>query len=664
MTSLCPRRPSGWAACITDAAAIHLSRLPLKVVTADVQSHADVDPALHQTGPRMIVAERVPRETIERTARLIEAITGCRATALSAASEPGKHSANGRPAASPSRGTDALPSISIRIQPYHGPADARFCGDGTHLPADTSPEDAATIEASGALAWAIIPLGERQVSASADRTSDTPERARLALYLLSSSPRTWADTEREALAAIAEAVAGELELRSELVESDHAREALRADAMRDNLTALPTRALFLDRLDHAVERAKRHPDFHFAVLSLDLDRFKAVNDSLGTEAGDAVLIEVARRLETCVRGEDMVARSSGDEFAVLLESISNDSDGVRVAERVFRALSTPVSTSHGEVFTSASIGIVLSSSGLDAPPTLLQHAGIAMSRAKIAGRACYEMYDPAMQERATTRLRMETDLRRAIARNEFELFYQPLISLGSGQITELEALLRWRHPERGMIPPLDFIPLAEETGLIVSIGNWVLAEACRQMREWHLQFPTPNGSPRLSMSVNVSVKQFAQPNFVCQVAEVIAKNELDPRCLKLEITESFAIENPELTRRILEELRATGIGIYLDDFGTGYSSLAYLHQLPLDAIKIDRSFVMGMDAGATQLQLVHTVRSLARSIGVLAVAEGVETKEQLTVLRELGCESAQGYYFSRPVAAKDIGALLTRDQRW
>ncbi len=468
----------------------------------------------------------------------------------------------------------------------------------------------------------------------------------------------------QALAEVAASVSAEVELRRELAACDAASEELRKDGMRDGLTALPTRALFLDRLAHAVERAKRHRDFHFAVLCIDLDRFKAVNDSLGPEAGDAVLVEVSRRLETCVRGEDMVARLSGDEFAVLLESISNDSDGGRVAERVARALSTPLATAHGEVFTAASIGIVLSSSGLDAAPALLQHAAIAMSRAKTAGRARYEMFDPTMQVRATARLRMETDLRRAITRGEFELYYQPLVSLETGRITELEALIRWRHPERGMIPPLDFIPLAEETGLIVPIGSWVLTEACRRMREWQREFPNAMGNGELSLSVNVSVKQFAQPNFVAQVAEAIAANGLDPRCLKLEITESFVIDNPELTRRILEALRATGVGIYLDDFGTGYSSLAYLHQLPLDAIKIDRSFVMGMNTGTTHLQLVHTVRSLARSIGVLAVAEGVETQQQLDALRALGCESAQGYLFSRPVPAAEIAELLTRDQRW
>ena len=612
----------------------------------------------------MTVGELVPRETIERTARLVEALTGGRAIALCTEGAREQRSQNGRPPASRSRRDDERPGITVRIHPCAAAGAAQFSsGECNAARAGLTPADLAVVDAAGAAAWAIVPLTEPRAATAANRGIALPAE-RLALFLLSPVPREWTASEMDALSAIASALGAELHLRQELTVSDSAREDLRVHAMRDGLTSLPTRALFLDRLGHAVERAKRHPDFHFAVLSIDLDRFKAVNDSLGTEAGDTVLIEVARRLGTCVRGEDMVARASGDEFAVLLESISDDSDGGRVAERMMRALSTPVTTSQGEVYINASIGIVLSSSGLEEPPTLLQHAGIAMSRAKAAGRARYEMFDPAMQVRATSRLRMETDLRRAITRGEFELFYQPLVSLGSGRITELEALLRWRHPERGMIPPLDFIPLAEETGLIVPIGTWVLTEACRQMREWHRQFPVTDDVPPLSLSVNVSVKQFAQPNFVAQVAEIIAKNELDPRCLKLEITESFAIENPELTRRILEALRATGVGIYLDDFGTGYSSLAYLHQLPLDAIKIDRSFVMGMDAGATQLQLVQTVRSLARSIGVLAVAEGVETKEQLTVLRELGCESAQGYYFSRPISATDIGQLLTRDQRW
>ena len=455
------------------------------------------------------------------------------------------------------------------------------------------------------------------------------------------------------------------ELRAALAECQAAQEALRHDATHDGLTGLPNRVLFLDRLAHAVERGRRHKEFRFAVLSLDLDRFKAVNDSLGVRVGDEVILDHARRLEKCVRGEDMVARLSGDEFAILLESLADDADAGRVAERMLRSLSQPVDTREGTVFSTASIGIVLSSSGLepgdDANVRLLQQAGVAMSRAKAKGRGRYEMFDRAMQARAVARLRTETDLRTAVERGEFELYYQPMVALESGRVTELEALLRWRHPTRGVVPPLEFIPLAEETGLIVPIGSWVLADACRQVREWQERFPREEP---LTLSVNLSVKQIAQPDFVAHMVGIVRASGLDPRCLKLEITESIAIEDPERTRGMLDELRGLGVRMYLDDFGTGYSSLGQLHRLSLDAIKIDRSFVMRMTEGPMHWQLVHTVRNLARNIGVTVIAEGVETAEQLAELRGLGCESAQGYLFSRPVPAGEMEQLLERDPRW
>jgi EAL domain-containing protein (putative c-di-GMP-specific phosphodiesterase class I) len=317
------------------------------------------------------------------------------------------------------------------------------------------------------------------------------------------------------------------------------------------------------------------------------------------------------------------------------------------------------------VFATPSIGIVLSSSGLDpgddANARLLQRAGVAMTRAKTAGRARYEMFDRAMQARAVARLRMETDLRGAVERGEFVLYYQPLVSLDTGRVTELEALLRWNHPERGIVPPLEFIPLAEETGLITRIGSWVLRESCRQVREWQQRYPR---AVPLSLSVNLSVKQFAQPDFVAHVAGTVRSSGLDPRCLKLEITESVAIDDPDRTRGMLEELRKLGVRMYLDDFGTGYSSLGHLHQLSLDAIKIDRSFVRRMSEGPIHLQLVHTVRDLARNIGVTVIAEGVETAAQLEALRGIGCESAQGYLFSRPVPVEEVAQLLERDPTW
>jgi diguanylate cyclase (GGDEF)-like protein len=455
------------------------------------------------------------------------------------------------------------------------------------------------------------------------------------------------------------------ELRAALAECQAAQEALRHDATHDALTGLSNRVLFLDRLAHAVERARRHKEFRFAVLALDLDRFKAVNDSLGVRVGDEVIVDHARRLETCVRGEDMVARLSGDEFAILLESLADDADAGRVAERMLRSLAAPVDTREGTVFSTASIGIVLSSSGLeageDANVRLLQQASVAMSRAKAKGRGRYEMFDRAMQARAMARLRMETDLRTAVERGEFELYYQPMVQLETGRVTELEALLRWRHPTRGIVPPLEFIPLAEETGLIVPIGSWVLADACRQVREWQQRFPREEP---LTLSVNLSVKQFAQPDFVAHMVAIVRTSGLDPRCLKLEITESIAIEDPERTQGMLDELRGLGVRMYLDDFGTGYSSLGQLHRLSLDAIKIDRSFVMRMTEGPMHWQLVHTVRNLARNIGVTVIAEGVETAEQLAELRELGCESAQGYLFSRPVPADEMARMLEEDPRW
>ena len=516
------------------------------------------------------------------------------------------------------------------------------------------------VKAHGAVSYAVIPLGDPRHG-----DNGSAGAAVSALCILSREPHEWTEAERQGLLVIASSLAAELRAQHELARSRSQEEVLRRRTLKDTLTGLPNRALFLDRVDHAVIRARRHKDFRFAVLSLDLDRFKGLNDSLGMDVADKVLVTVARRLEACLRGEDMLARLSGDEFAILLESLADDSDGGRVAERILRTLAVPVHTEAGAVMATASIGVSLSSSGIEPGPEaamqLVQRSAAALTRAKQGGRARYEMFDREMHARAVARLRMETDLRLAVERGEFELFYQPLITLETGRITELEALVRWRHPQRGLVPPLEFIPLAEETGLIVPIGTWVLSQACRQMREWQERFPreTP-----LAVSVNLSVRQFIQPNFVRHVAEVVKASGLDPHCLKLEITESFAIDDPKGTRGMLQELRDLGVRIYLDDFGTGYSSLGYLHQLPLDAIKIDRSFVMQMNLGGTHLQLVRTVRSLAENIGVFAVAEGVETTEQLTTLRAMGCESAQGYLFSKPISAHEAGLLLETDPHW
>jgi diguanylate cyclase (GGDEF)-like protein len=595
----------------------------------------------------------VPAEATALWEASIEHATSIIATALTRC--PG-----GEKDREPRAATTAASELAIQlfVLPASSEAYTSFCSDLREKTADSSAFAKSAGDIGGA-AYAAVPLVRQDEEGAPNRSPAASSVGTLLVVL--DEPHPWSKADESVVRDVAAMLAIDLELHQELADHLIAEEELHEKALRDPLTGVPNSSLFLDRLAHAIERGRRHPEFRFAVLALDLDRFQSINNSLGRDAGNEVLTIIARRLESCVRGEDMISRSGGDEFAILLESLSDDSDGSRVAERMQQAIATPIETSEGEVYTSASIGIVLSSSGLTTPAKMLQEAGIAMSRAKHAGRNRHEMFDSAMHARALARLRMETDLRHAVERNEFELFYQPLVTLESGRITELEALLRWRHPQRGLIPPLDFIPLAEETGLIVPIGQWVLARACADMVRWQQRFPR---TAPLAISVNLSPRQFAQPNFVRTVAGTVSAAGLDPHTLKLEITESFAIAEPARTRELLTELRALGIQIYLDDFGTGYSSLGYLHQLPLDGIKIDRSFVMQMDSGPLYRQLVNTVRDLAMNIGVVAIAEGVENEQQLATLREMGCSSAQGYLFSRPIPGAEIEALLGTDPRW
>jgi diguanylate cyclase (GGDEF)-like protein/PAS domain S-box-containing protein len=442
----------------------------------------------------------------------------------------------------------------------------------------------------------------------------------------------------------------------DITDRKRAEEQLLHDAFHDTLTGLPNRALFIDRLKLTLARAKRLGAHQFAVLFLDLDRFKVINDSLGHMIGDHLLVGIARRLETCLRPGDTVARLGGDEFTILLEDIDDIKEAVAVAKRVEKELSLPFNLGGHEVFTTVSIGIAPSSTGYERPEDVLRDADTAMYRAKSLGKSRHEVFDKAMHAHAVSLLHLETDLRRALERQEFTAHYQPIVSLETGHIEGFEALLRWRHPEHGLIPPVKFIPVAEETGLILPIGLWALQEACRQMREWQEQFPQARN---LFISVNLSGRQFSNPDLIEQIKQALRTTSLDPRSLKLEITETVVMEDIETAIGMLRQLRALGIESSIDDFGTGYSSLSYLHRFPSTTLKVDRSFVSRMADNNENIEIVRTILLLAQNLGMKVIAEGVETQDQLEQLCALSCDYAQGYLFSKPVNATNITKLLS-----
>jgi diguanylate cyclase (GGDEF)-like protein len=440
-----------------------------------------------------------------------------------------------------------------------------------------------------------------------------------------------------------------------------AEKRLQWEATHDLLTVLPNRSLLKERLARAVERIKEDPGYGFAVLFLDLDRFKNVNDSLGHGVGDLLLKEVARRLRHSVYETDMVARLGGDEFVVLLENVADPDDAAEVAKRLQNALRAPIKLFGHELYTTASFGIVQGSPAYDDPEELLRDADTAMYHAKEAGKARHAVFGTAMRTRAISRLRLETDLRRAVEGGEFAVYYQPVVWLASGRVSGFEALVRWQHPERGLVPPDDFVPIAEETGLIFPIGLSVLREACRQVSLWRSRFP--NHRP-LTVSVNISTGQLASPDLADLVAGALGEAGLDGRNLVLEITESSIMRNEAAASEAFSRLKTLGVRIHVDDFGTGHSSLASLHHYPVDALKIDRSFVGRMGAEKQRAEIVHTITSLAHQLGMETVAEGVDNLEQLERLREMGCDRAQGYLFSRPVTSEAAEAILSAGPSW
>ncbi len=458
----------------------------------------------------------------------------------------------------------------------------------------------------------------------------------------------------------------------DITERKRAEEMLAHNAFHDGLTGLPNRALFLDRLQHALTLSKRHSNYKFAVLLIDVDEFRIVNDSLGHAAGDELLIQIGQRLKNSVRRADMVsrprrsdmpemltnddslARLGGDEFTILLDDIRDPIEAVRVAERVQSELAPPFEVNQQEIVISASIGIASSTSSHTQAEDLMRDADLAMYRAKRGGKARCEVSDTAMHANAMKRLRMEADLRKALDQKEFRVHYQPVVSLLTGKISGFEALTRWQRPE-GMLPPMEFIGVAEETGLIIPMNRQLRHEACEHLRSWQTEFPA---SPPLTMSVNITAKEFAQPDLASEIRKALQETGVDPGCLQLEIVEKIAMGDAEQAGLVLAELKALGVRLSIDDFGTGYSSLSRLRQIPVDTLKIDRAFIMHMDTDAESREIVRTIIMLAHNLRLAVVAEGTETKEHIDLLKQLGCEMAQGYFYSRPADGQAMTTLL------
>ena len=461
----------------------------------------------------------------------------------------------------------------------------------------------------------------------------------------------------------------------DITERKRAEEKLAHNAFHDGLTNLPNRALFLDRLQHALTLSKRHLNYKFAVLLIDVDEFKIINDSLGHSAGDELLIQVGQRLKESVRradtvsrprlsvipdrpaNDDTLARLGGDEFTILLDDIRDPIEAVRVAERVQAELASPFLLNNQEIVISASIGIAASSGPYTGADELLRDADIAMYRAKRGGKARCEVSDPAMHASAVKRLSLETDLRRALDQGEFRVYYQPIVSLQTEKIIGFEALTRWQRPE-GVLSPIEFITVAEETGLIVQMNRQLLREACLQLRAWQTEFPS---TVPLTLSVNITSREFAMPDLTSEIKKSIDLTGVDPSCLHFEIIETIAMGDAEKSGHVLAQLKALGVRLSIDDFGTGYSSLSRLRRIPVDTLKIDRAFISNMDRDRENREIVRAIILLAHNLGLKVVAEGTETEEHINLLKEFNCEMAQGYLYSRPIDAEGMSKLLARN---
>jgi len=521
----------------------------------------------------------------------------------------------------------------------------------------------------------IHPEDRQRVLEAAEKARLTGRGERLE-YRIRHKDGTW-----RILESVATAIPNEMGQTERLVivnrditERKRAEEALAHNALHDTLTNLPNRSLFLDRVRHVLALSQRHTNYKFAVLFIDLDEFKVFNDSLGHAAGDALLLQIARRLSVSVRGADTIsrpglaggtttfaseetlARLGGDEFTILLEDIRDCGDAIRVAERIQERLAIPLVLQGQEVVTSASIGIAFCATSYTNSEDLVRDAEIAMYRAKREGKARCQVFDSAMHTSAVKRLSLETDLRRALELGEFRVHYQPIVSLQSGKIAGFEALSRWQRPE-GLLSPAHFIQIAEETGIILPMNRLLLREACLQLRAWHTQFPC---DPPLSISVNVTPREFAQPDLAAQMGTILAEVGIDPGCINVEITETIAMADPARSSLVLSELKTLGVHLSIDDFGTGYSSLSRLQGLPVDTLKIDRAFISKMETDGETGEIVRIIIMLAESLGLKVVAEGAENAEQVCLLRELKCDLVQGYFFARPGDHNAAQALLMR----